>query len=49
MVFMDDEYGNIEDMEAEGVTSQYVARTGVTVDAMRELVGKWQQRQQQQR
>lgn len=49
MVFIDDEYGNIEDMEAEGVVCQYVARTGVTVRAMQEVVAKWQRQQLQGR
>lgn len=47
IIFMDDEYGNIEAMEAQGIASQYVPRNGTTFDATQELVQRWQDLRQQ--
>lgn len=41
MIFMDDEYGNIEDMERHGVVSQYVPHNGATLEALARLIDKW--------
>ena len=46
MIFMDDEYGNIVDMEGHGVVSQYVPNTGATLAALGELVDKWRRERQ---
>ena len=46
MIFMDDEYGNIVDMEGHGVASQYVPNSGATLAALGELVEKWRRARQ---
>ena len=46
MIFLDDEYGNIEDMEGHGVVSQHVPRTGATLEALGELVKRWRKARQ---